>query len=216
LIHYSTSIFFKKTGISGQTLTINNRPPKIPYYPTAEASTEAIDSNPLVGEDAVAGAAKAGVKIGAGAIGVVIIKNAIKQRGLWRLTEQGALRIARHPKFGKLYKSASDGTWWTVDRAKHGGSAFKVFKEEYPFGEGHLSFLRLKSYLANIDNHGEKDAITHDAGRPGRTKICDHRKIFPQSVDAKKLLCSGGPHPPNLSLLAAKIQSPTTLPARSP
>jgi len=28
-----------------------------------------------------------------------------------------------------LYKSASDGLWWTIDKAGHGGSKFKVFTE---------------------------------------------------------------------------------------
>ncbi len=135
-------------------VTINNRPPKIPYYPTAEASTQAIDE-PLIGEDAVAGAAKAGVKIGAGALGAVIIKNAIKPRGLWRLTEQGASRIVRHPKFGKFYKSISDGTWWVVDRAKHGGSAFKVFKEE----GGRLKWIADADEFGNYIENKHKSAV---------------------------------------------------------
>jgi hypothetical protein len=32
-------------------------------------------------------------------------------------------------KFGKFYKSKSDGLWWSKDTAGHGESAFKVFKE---------------------------------------------------------------------------------------
>ena len=28
-----------------------------------------------------------------------------------------------------FYRSASDGTWWTVDVAGHGGSAFKIYEE---------------------------------------------------------------------------------------
>ena len=28
-----------------------------------------------------------------------------------------------------MYKSKSDGLWWSVDKSTHGGSTFKVFKE---------------------------------------------------------------------------------------
>lgn len=50
-------------------------------------------------------------------------------RGLWKLTDEGASVIKRHFQFGKIYKSKSDGLWWAVDNAGHGGSKFKVFKE---------------------------------------------------------------------------------------
>jgi RHS repeat-associated protein len=50
-------------------------------------------------------------------------------RGLWKLTKQGASMIKSHKTFGTFYKSSSDGLWWAVDRAGHGGSKFKVFKE---------------------------------------------------------------------------------------
>ena len=52
-----------------------------------------------------------------------------KVKKLWQLTEAGAEKIARHSKWGKFYKS-TDGTWWVKDTSGHGGSAFKVFKEE--------------------------------------------------------------------------------------
>jgi hypothetical protein len=50
-------------------------------------------------------------------------------KGLWILTKEGASSIKNHKNFGKLYKSSSDGLWWSVDKAGHGGSKFKVFKE---------------------------------------------------------------------------------------
>ncbi|GAA3950345.1 hypothetical protein GO495_23095 [Chitinophaga oryziterrae] len=54
---------------------------------------------------------------------------AAERRGLWKLTEEGAIAVKTHGRFGKFYKSASDGLWWSVDNAEHGGSKFKVFKE---------------------------------------------------------------------------------------
>src|SRR5690606_18754695 len=50
-------------------------------------------------------------------------------RGLWKLTKAGASAIKNHKTFGTFYKSNSDGLWWVVDKAGHGGSKFKVFKE---------------------------------------------------------------------------------------
>lgn len=35
-----------------------------------------------------------------------------------------------HARFGKFYKSSSDGLWWAKDLDGHGGSAFKVFKSD--------------------------------------------------------------------------------------
>ncbi len=53
------------------------------------------------------------------------------ERGAWVLTEDGARQVKRHPRFGKFYESsATPGEWWSVDNAEHGGSAFKVFREE--------------------------------------------------------------------------------------
>ena len=51
-------------------------------------------------------------------------------RGLWTLTEEGAEKIMMHARFGKFFKSLSADEWWSVDTAGHGGSAFKVFKQE--------------------------------------------------------------------------------------
>ena len=61
--------------------------------------------------------------------GAVQIPGLPKVGKLWQLTHMGASKIAMHPRFGKFFKSASDGTWWCIDRAGHGGSKFKVYKE---------------------------------------------------------------------------------------
>jgi hypothetical protein len=51
-------------------------------------------------------------------------------RALWQLTKSGSVAMKRGGPFGTTFhKSASDGTWWTPDRAGHGGSAFKVYEE---------------------------------------------------------------------------------------
>jgi RHS repeat-associated protein len=51
-------------------------------------------------------------------------------RALWTLTAQGASKIMKGGPFKTtFYKSASDGTWWTVDVTGHGQSAFKVYRE---------------------------------------------------------------------------------------
>jgi hypothetical protein len=34
-----------------------------------------------------------------------------------------------HSRFGKFFRSKTTEQWWSVDKAGHGGSAFKVFKE---------------------------------------------------------------------------------------
>ena len=50
-------------------------------------------------------------------------------RKLWAVLSKGADKIVMHNNFGKFYKSKSDGLWWSVDKAGHGGSRWKVFKE---------------------------------------------------------------------------------------
>ena len=50
-------------------------------------------------------------------------------RGLWKLTKERAILIKNHKTFGTIYKSKSDDLWWAVDKAGHGSSKFKVFKE---------------------------------------------------------------------------------------
>ena len=52
-----------------------------------------------------------------------------KESKLWSLTKEKAPAIKLHREYGKIYKSKSDGLWWAIDKAKHGGSKFKVFKE---------------------------------------------------------------------------------------
>jgi hypothetical protein len=51
-------------------------------------------------------------------------------RGLWKVTSDGASRGVLHPRFGKILQSKSDGLWWAKDHAGHGGSAWKVFQGE--------------------------------------------------------------------------------------
>jgi RHS repeat-associated protein len=50
-------------------------------------------------------------------------------RGQWKVTKEGTERIVEHGRFGKFFKSKSDGLWWSADRAGHGGSKWKVFEE---------------------------------------------------------------------------------------
>jgi hypothetical protein len=50
-------------------------------------------------------------------------------RGLWNLTEEGASKAISRNKIGKLYKSKSDGLWWSKDTFGHGGCPSKVFTE---------------------------------------------------------------------------------------
>ncbi len=62
----------------------------------------------------------------------VLVHNADKCekiRGLWQITKGGTEKVVQHSKFGKIYKSKSDGLWWSKDTAGHGGSQWKVFKE---------------------------------------------------------------------------------------
>lgn len=51
-------------------------------------------------------------------------------RNLWKITKEGTSRTLRHGRFGKFHKSKTDGSWWSKDLAGHGGSKWKVFKEE--------------------------------------------------------------------------------------
>lgn len=67
-----------------------------------------------------------GIKVAVPLMGRVVAKGG---RGLWRLTKEGAEAIKNHKTFGTIYKSTSDGLWWAVDNAGHGGSKFKVFRE---------------------------------------------------------------------------------------
>lgn len=40
-----------------------------------------------------------------------------------------ATKKARTNKFGNMYKDPDTGLWWSIDKGRHGGSYFKVFKE---------------------------------------------------------------------------------------
>lgn len=51
------------------------------------------------------------------------------RRGKWRITRERTERVLYYEKFGKFYKSASDGLWWSKDLAGHGDSQWKVFRE---------------------------------------------------------------------------------------
>lgn len=49
-------------------------------------------------------------------------------RGLWQITKEGTAATKQGP-FGTVWKSKSDGLWWSKDTAGHGGSAWKVYEE---------------------------------------------------------------------------------------
>jgi RHS repeat-associated protein len=61
--------------------------------------------------------------------GFKVVSTLSKVRNLWKLTVAGAESVKYHRKWGTFFKSAADGTWWAVDKAAHGGSRFKVFRE---------------------------------------------------------------------------------------
>src|SRR5690606_5804142 len=92
------------------------------------------DANAIMGD----------VPIGLGGVGkglkalYALVKSGKGGRGLWTLTKEGASAIKNHKTFGTIYKSNSDGLWWAVDKAGHGGSKFKVFKE----GKGGLEWFK--------------------------------------------------------------------------
>jgi RHS repeat-associated protein len=67
------------------------------------------------------------VTVAAAPVLYAVLKSA-KHREFWKLTEEAAVAIKYHRKFKTFYKS-SNGLWWSVDKAGHGGSKFKVFKE---------------------------------------------------------------------------------------
>ncbi|WP_068639417.1 RHS repeat-associated core domain-containing protein [Thauera butanivorans] len=51
------------------------------------------------------------------------------ERAPWKVTKEGTERVVQHDRFGKIFKSESDGLWWAKDNAGHGGSEWKVFRE---------------------------------------------------------------------------------------
>ena len=91
-------------------------------------------------------------------LGMAFFKTGSKNiggRGLWKLTEQGASTLKVHKAFGKLYKSKSDGLWWAVDNAQHGGSKFKVFKET----KGGLEWFRDADEFGDFILNKHKGAV---------------------------------------------------------
>lgn len=65
-------------------------------------------------------------------------------RNFWTITPVGASKVMKHSKFGKFYKSESDGLWWSIDKAGHGDSKWKVFTEN----KGGLE------WLSDADDYG--------------------------------------------------------------
>ena len=70
-------------------------------------------------------------------------------RNTWTLTKEGASVIKSHTTFGTIYKSLSDGLWWAKDRAGHGGSKFKVFKETKGGLEWHKDADEFGDFILN-------------------------------------------------------------------
>jgi hypothetical protein len=63
-------------------------------------------------------------------LGAAAVKVGQKTRKFWTLTKENAVAIKVHKgKFGTLYKSKSDGTWWSKVRGEGHKDTFKVFKE---------------------------------------------------------------------------------------
>lgn len=65
-------------------------------------------------------------------IGAQGLKQAVMRgasRGLWKITKEGTERAAQWGK-RTISKHRSTGLWWSKDTAGHGGSVWKVFKEE--------------------------------------------------------------------------------------
>lgn len=60
------------------------------------------------------------------------------QRGLWQLSD--AMSDNKIVQGGRTYlRHRTTGLWWSRDTAGHGGSAFKVFRED---GSGNLVWFR--------------------------------------------------------------------------
>jgi hypothetical protein len=53
-----------------------------------------------------------------------------QERRPWTITPDRTDKVMRHPKFGKFSRHDSTQLWWTKDTAGHGGSVWKVFKQE--------------------------------------------------------------------------------------
>jgi hypothetical protein len=53
-----------------------------------------------------------------------------RKRNPWKITKEGTAESRASNRFGRFDKSKSDGLWWSKDTAGHGGSKWKVFREE--------------------------------------------------------------------------------------
>src|SRR5207247_1511669 len=62
-------------------------------------------------------------------LGGIRVSGASAERGLWNVTREGTEQVLRHDRFGKFYKSTSDGLWWSKDTAGHGGVEWKVYRQ---------------------------------------------------------------------------------------
>ena len=80
-----------------------------------------------------------------------------KTRKVWKISREGTEQIKKHGRFGKFYKHGSTGLWWTKDKAGHGKSAWKVYRET---GKG-------LEWVSDADKYGDFMRAKHksDAGK---------------------------------------------------
>jgi hypothetical protein len=90
---------------------------------------------------AVVSVAGTAVVIHGGALGQAVLMSALggekggggaggsKPRGTWEVTAEGTEESRVSRRFGRFWKSKSDGLWWSRDQAGHGGSKWKVYQE---------------------------------------------------------------------------------------
>lgn len=67
-----------------------------------------------------------------------------QNRRRWAITKEGTERTVYHRDFKNIYKSKSDGLWWSKDITGHGNSVWKVFEER---GDG-------LHWMADADEYG--------------------------------------------------------------
>ena len=89
-------------------------------------------------------------------------------RGLWKVTKQGADKMASHKTFGTFMRNKSDGLWWAKDNAGHGGSKWKVFREN--------KSKKQLEWVADADDYGDFIDGKHK-GRMGKVIPFDQLKI---------------------------------------
>jgi len=87
--------------------------------------TIAAGTTVVVHGGALAGAVFMSAKGGGGGGG-----GAPKPRKPWKITKEGTAESRVSRRFGRFDKSKGDGLWWSKDNAGHGGSQWKVFREE--------------------------------------------------------------------------------------